>query len=250
MTNILINIKYAITIFITTFIVNSHAMEELPIAEKDQKSKIFQSMVYYVDQFRDFKNDQFAKYKSGNYEISDPSPIKRTLNSLSKISDLIEQCQSGSLSPESLLKFLLESRFDFINNRRDMSKRVRDMRKLNLRCHLIVPPTLPSLYALLPDETWKYLARSSTDHYQFYNRLIMLTFRLIDDPRKLKGNTKKLIACSPKLWPLLTGESDDYGHPDDTFINYDHEDPEKQKDYDLWDLHIRTRSNEIEETFN
>lgn len=80
------------------------------------------------------------------------------------------------------------------------------------------------------DPVMRKQAESDTTFFQFGNKLILSLYALAT-PHELSDKTRFYIRLSPTLWPLLSGETDDLGHPDGAI--YVHESDPAGKHFDL-----------------
>jgi hypothetical protein len=73
-------------------------------------------------------------------------------------------------------------------------------------------------------------AQTDTTFFQFCNKFIVSLYS-ITSPDELSDKTSFFIRLSPTLWPLLSGEITDRGHPDAAI--YQHESDPAGKEFDL-----------------
>ncbi|MBL0942628.1 MAG: hypothetical protein IBJ00_07905, partial [Alphaproteobacteria bacterium] len=227
----------------------------LPV--KKSKQEVLDQAIADCQQFIDFE-EQFLDFaRKMNMEkpdsIMDLQAIECNIESQRQVKRLLESFNAKSFDAENLLVKLLDLRFDFLDTRREIMISVREeVRKVlsssdafrTKKKRPIYGPTRPKAFEAL-SPYGQFLARSSTDRYQFLNKLIITLWQLID-PRSLRAQTKLKVRCSTTLWANLTGERDYLGHPDEAILIYDDEPFPFNKDWINYDCYLREWPTKIE----
>lgn len=215
-------------------------------------SKLFRYTQHYIDFLNSFSNEMKERNidipKSAlNFTIQEAEKWKKKLKTLYGLrfsceqnfktvpklyinqSTFVEVSKEGlSNTLELYLSEILLSRLYYINNR----KHTLDLFKNDKKA--VIGPTDPEKYENLSD-TKKVFSRFSTDSYHFMSQLALELYTCVEDPSKLSGKTKTLIACSPMLWDAFQGEEKNIGHLDATL----------EKDWKLYHEHIEKGKDSI-----
>lgn len=185
----------------------------------------------------------FIDFEESNLEIGEQAPgmieaLRENIAAVEKLKEHIISCETGAVSFARLLRTLLDFRFSFLENRKNLIEVVRK----GVVPGLIYGPTRPEHYDTLP-LPMQTLARMSTDRYQLINQMIINVWQLVD-PRTLPENVKNFVRCSRTLWPNLRNEREYLGHPDEAILNYEREFDDK--DIKLYEEHIKEYPHTIE----
>ncbi|MBX9620434.1 MAG: hypothetical protein K2X28_00125 [Alphaproteobacteria bacterium] len=127
-----------------------------------------------------------------------------------------EKLLEGTLAGDQFFReTLLKQRLQYLSNRKEHAIRSCEKDEFLI-------PTDP--YCLSVMNRYKLKAslaqlneatrRRNVQRYQFFNLLCSSMFKILRRD-ELSEETVKLLRASPKLWPLLKGETHDLGHPDE-----------------------------------
>lgn len=183
--------------------------------------------------------EQFKKLITPKVIIS----INKNIEGNKKVLSLLNDLKDKKITEDKVLQELLFLRFSVIISRQKNTSLFIASRsdKSGETVRYVYGPTNPDIYESL-DENQKILAVKAIDKYQTFNRVIMGLTEIVD-VRALSPLTKQLLRASPTLWSILEKKSEDFGHPDETFI-VDSNDERRMSDWEYFSTHIK-KSEEV-----
>ncbi|MBY0500591.1 MAG: hypothetical protein K2P93_01135 [Alphaproteobacteria bacterium] len=142
--------------------------------------------------------------------------IDSDLNMATNLLDFGERLLNGTLTGDQFFReTLLQSRLQYLSNR--TIRAINSCRKTDL-----ILPSDPYCFECMRKYELKsnneasneYANARNVQRYQFLNLLCSTLYKILRRDELSEG-TVKLLRASPKLWPLLRGETKDLGHPDE-----------------------------------
>lgn len=231
----------------THFYDTSDAIE---MHKSDVRHRLGQELRDHANQYISFMEDFLDYVKSDQSEtflISGTLGIERNIHAGQNILKLVDDVMGGFQSVNDVLGLVLKTRIDYIARRGEshvmMRSDVAQRRAMggSTSGFLYIAPTKPDNFDALSHQM-QMMAKSSTDTYQFMNRMIRGFYKMTN-PLEMSEENIRLIRLSPKLWPILSGESEDYGYPDDAILIYDEDPKDKQTDYEFYRKHYELSQN-------
>lgn len=238
-----------IVIFFAFTSLEASFITELQEEAKDSRATRLHEILSYADQFIAFSEDYKIYAENFNreqYFLSNrPSII--SIKSAEECIDIalsyrqnIEDILRGEKSINAALFYFLSHRLAMLSQREKAKDTMfQAITKYRSNPELYRDTTYNRVAYTHPENIAKHYgsdpvmqeqAKADTTVFQFSNKLILSLYELAT-PNEMTEKTRFYIRLSPTLWSLLSGETDDLGHPDGAI--YVHESDPAGKMFDL-----------------